>query len=47
MKIKEDLFEIVTGDPPDNLTAEWTKRDRKARALINLSIAERQTNSTR
>jgi len=32
--IKEDLWEVVSQDPPDPVTAAWRTKDRKARATI-------------
>lgn len=36
--IKEKLFEFVIDEPTNPITTEWQKKDRKARALINLNI---------
>ncbi|XP_071037145.1 copia protein [Parasteatoda tepidariorum] len=40
--IKEELYEIVTDTPPNPITADWSKKDKKARALINLCIDDNQ-----
>ncbi|UYV73167.1 K02A2.6-like, partial [Cordylochernes scorpioides] len=39
---KEDLWEVVTENIPDEPKVEWKKKDSKARAIINLSIADSQ-----
>ncbi|UYV81023.1 hypothetical protein LAZ67_19002546 [Cordylochernes scorpioides] len=39
---KEDLWEVVTENIPDEPKIEWKKKDSKARAIINLSIADSQ-----
>ncbi|UYV77601.1 hypothetical protein LAZ67_15001684 [Cordylochernes scorpioides] len=39
---KEDLWEVVTENIPDEPKIEWQKKDSKARAIINLSIADSQ-----
>ncbi|UYV75574.1 hypothetical protein LAZ67_13000650, partial [Cordylochernes scorpioides] len=41
-KIIEDLWEVVTENIPDEPKIEWKKKDSKARAIINLSIADSQ-----
>ncbi|UYV70680.1 K02A2.6-like, partial [Cordylochernes scorpioides] len=38
----EDLWEVVTENIPDEPKIEWKKKDSKARAIINLSIADSQ-----
>ena len=40
--IKEELLEIVTDEIPEQITNDWNKKDRRARALINLSIEDSQ-----
>ena len=40
--IKEDLWETVTKEIPDPVTAEWQTKDAKARA-INRSTGRRQS----
>lgn len=42
---KDDLIESVTMTPPattDAAWAAWNKKDKKARALLNLSIEDTQ-----
>ncbi|UYV77415.1 hypothetical protein LAZ67_15000946 [Cordylochernes scorpioides] len=39
---REDLWEVVTENIPDEPKVEWKKKDSKARAIINLSIADSQ-----
>ncbi|UYV82907.1 hypothetical protein LAZ67_22001343, partial [Cordylochernes scorpioides] len=39
---EEDLWEVVTENIPDEPKIEWKKKDSKARAIINLSIADSQ-----
>ncbi|UYV75014.1 hypothetical protein LAZ67_12002096, partial [Cordylochernes scorpioides] len=39
---KEDLWEVVTENIPDEPKIEWKKKDSKARAIINLSITDSQ-----
>ncbi|UYV67856.1 hypothetical protein LAZ67_5002259 [Cordylochernes scorpioides] len=39
---KEDLWEVVTENIPDEPKIEWKRKDSKARAIINLSIADSQ-----
>ena len=34
--IKEDLWETITKEIPDPVTAEWQTKDAKARAIIGL-----------
>lgn len=41
MLIKKDLFEVVTDYPPTP-TTDWTKKDKKVCAVINLSIDDNQ-----
>src|SRR6218665_2233493 len=38
--IKEDLWEVVTKEIPDPMTAEWQTKDAKARAVIGLQVAD-------
>src|SRR6218665_1685159 len=40
--IKEDLWETVTKEIPDPVTAEWQTKDAKARAIIGLQVADNQ-----
>lgn len=40
--IKEDLFHVITEDTPNPISDTWAKSDRKARALINLTIDDSQ-----
>ena len=40
--IKEELLEIVMDEILEQITNEWNKKDRHARALINLSIENSQ-----
>src|SRR6218665_2077187 len=40
--IKEDLWETVTKEIPDPVTAEWQTKDAKARAIIGLEVADNQ-----
>src|SRR6218665_1493064 len=40
--IKEDLWETVTKEIPDLVTAEWHTKDAKARAIIGLQVADNQ-----
>lgn len=40
--IKEELFTVITKQVPNPLTAEWTKKDAKASAIINLSLEDNQ-----
>ncbi|KMQ90899.1 integrase core domain protein [Lasius niger] len=42
--IKEDLWDVVIGAPPSAVTelAAWTKRDGKARAIIDLMVEDAQ-----
>lgn len=39
---KEDLFHVITDDPPNPITDAWSKNDKKARVLINLTIDDNQ-----
>lgn len=39
---KEDLWEVISVAKPEPVTAEWTNRDRKARANIGLFLDESQ-----
>src|SRR6218665_3567628 len=39
---KEDLWETVTKEIPDLMTAEWPTKDAKARAIIGLQVADNQ-----
>src|SRR6218665_3660601 len=41
--IKEDLWETVTKEIPDPVTAEWQTKDAKARAIIGLHAGRRQS----
>jgi hypothetical protein len=36
--IKDDLWDVVVKDPPDEVSADWQSKDRKARATIGLLI---------
>jgi hypothetical protein len=45
--IKDDLWEVVNEAPPDEVTAEWSAKDRKARATIGLLIEDSQLNLIR
>src|SRR6218665_3338780 len=38
--IKEDLWETVTKEIPDPMTAEWQTKDVQARAIIGLQVAD-------
>lgn len=40
--IKERLSEAITETPSTPITVDWSKKYRKARAIVNLSIEERQ-----
>ena len=40
--IREDLYNLVTDEPPEIITDQWRSRDRKARAIINLLIQDDQ-----
>lgn len=42
MLLIEELFEIITDDPPDPITAYWTKKASKVRAIINLVVEDSQ-----
>lgn len=36
--MKQDLYNHLTDDPPNTLTSDWTKKDNKATAIINLTL---------
>lgn len=40
--MKEDLFDLLTGNPPNTITNEWTKKDNKARAIIYITLEDKQ-----
>ena len=40
--IKEDLWDLVTEDKPEEIDSTWTKRDNKARATICLLVEDNQ-----
>lgn len=40
--IKEDLFEIVTSNPPNPYTTDWLKHNAQARAITYLCIEDAQ-----
>src|SRR6218665_1916915 len=40
--IKEDLWETVTKEIRDPMTAEWQTKDAKARAIVGLQVADNQ-----
>lgn len=40
--IKEELFEDITETPPTPIITDWSKKDRKTRSIINLSIEDSQ-----
>src|SRR6218665_1453483 len=40
--MKEDLWETVTKEIPDPVTAKWQTKDAKARAIIGLQVADNQ-----
>ena len=42
MLYREDLEDLIAQEPPTPLKADWIKKDRKARALINLFIDDLQ-----
>lgn len=34
--IKEELFEVISEDPPTLVNTDWQRKDRKAKAQINV-----------
>ena len=40
--IKEDLWDVVSEDPSEPVSAEWRTKDRKARATIGLLLEDNQ-----
>lgn len=40
--IRDELIDVITDEAPILLTTVWTKKDRKARSLINHSIEDSQ-----
>ena len=45
--IKEDLWDVVSQEPPEALTPEWRAKDRKARASIGLLLEDSQLHLVR
>jgi transposase InsO family protein len=45
--IKDDLWDVVVKDPPDEVSADWQSKDRKARATIGLLIEDNQLHHVR
>lgn len=45
--IKEDLWDVVSQDTPDPVTAAWETKDRKARATIGLLLEDSQLHLVR
>jgi len=39
---KEKLWNVVTDDPPDPVTDEWSNKDKQARATIGLLLEDSQ-----
>ena len=44
---KEDLWQIVSDDPPEEVTDAWRTKDRKARATIGLLLEDNQLHHIR
>lgn len=38
--MKEDLFNHLTDGTPNPITNDWTKKDNRARAIINLTLED-------
>lgn len=38
----KNLFNHLTDDPPNALTNDWTKNDKRARTIINLTLEDSQ-----